>query len=601
MPAPPSHPSAAIQAILRPLDLALHKVEVELHLPPEAVAGGAVAALPAWTPGSYLVRDYARFLDRVQLRDAKGRLVPIEKLDKQRWRIPVLKAGGSLTYRLYCNDLTVRTNHVDASHAHLVGSASFFYLEGQQDRPFEVRFEGWPKDWQVATGLPARQGLHRAKDHDELVDSPIELGLFRLHDWTCRETRFELAITGEHCGNEQRIVDGTQRIVEVCGQIFGGFPFERYVFLLNFSPGARGGLEHRDSTSLLADPFVLDKPEGYYDLFTLIAHEFFHAWNVKRLRASELGPFDYSRENPTKLLWFHEGFTSFVQYGLVMQAGVVPWAWVARKLAATWTDNTTRQGRHEQSLEESSFDAWIRFYKPNEFSVNSTISYYEKGSLAAWMMDAKLRLATGGQSGVNDYFKLLWAEIGDGHLTDADLRAAYRRLTGEDPEPFWRQYIAGVAELDASVIEKAYGLKLVRLAPWDILSPEEARDPETVARTRGYSGLTFAGESTSVLNVVPDSPAAKAGLAYNQEILAVNGWRTATATEVIRRFGDRRIGDSVEVLAVDRGRVKHCRVIVEENPQRVTRILFQPRTSPEQRAAFKHWTTESLPVAKVRA
>lgn len=597
---PKNGPSVPIRFIVRPLDLPLHEVEVEMHLPPEATARGTVVALPAWTPGSYLVRDYARFLDRVSLKDDRGRNRAVEKLDKQRWRLPALPKGGVLTYRLYCNDLTVRTNHVDSAHAHFVGSASFLYLEGQQDRSTEVRFEGWPQGWKVATGLAAKRGTYLAKDHDELVDSPFELGTFRKHEWTCGKVAFEFAITGDHCGDERRIVEGTRRIVDVCGRLFDGFPFERYAFLLTFSPGARGGLEHRDSTSLLADPFTLDKSEGYYELFTLIAHEFFHAWNVKRLRASELGPFDYAKENPTKLLWFHEGFTSFLQYGLVMKADAAPWSWVARKLAATWTDNTTRQGRHEQSLEESSFDAWIRFYKPTEFSTNSTVSYYEKGSLVAWMMDARIRLASGGRKGVEDYFRLLWERFGDGHVTDADLREAFRELTGDDPAPFWDRYISGVAEIDGTVIERAYGLKLVKIAPWEVLPEEEASDPGLAARARVYSGLAFLGENPTIANVVPGSPAAKAGLAYGQEVLSVNGWRTLTAGDVARRIADVRVGESAEILAVDRGRVKRCLLLVEENPQRSTRIVPLPKSVTEQRAAFKDWTGQSLPLPKGR-
>ena len=236
-----------------------------MHLPGEALTAGAMAVLPVWTPGSYLVRDYARFLDRLILKDADGEPVPVEKVGTHRWRIPPRRTGCVLTYRLFCNDLTVRTNHVDAAHAHLVGAASFLYLEGQQDRPFRIQFQGWPGTWRVATGLPEEGGVYQARNHDELVDSPFELGTFRLHRWQCTGSAFELAITGEHCGDESRLLEGTQRIVEVCARLFGGFPFPRYVFLLTFSPGARGGLEHRDSTSLLADPFAFDKPEGYYE------------------------------------------------------------------------------------------------------------------------------------------------------------------------------------------------------------------------------------------------------------------------------------------------------------------------------------------------
>jgi predicted metalloprotease with PDZ domain len=590
----------AIQAVVRPLDLPLHEIAVELQLPAGSLVNGAVAALPAWTPGSYLVRDYARFLDRVVLLDAQGESLPVEKLDKQRWRLPACETGCTLTYRLYCNDLTVRTNHADTAHAHLVGSASFLYLEDQRDRPYEIRFQDWPTAWKVATGLPMVRGHFRAQDHDQLVDSPFELGAFRLHGWECGKARFELAVTGDHCGDEARILDGTKRIVDVCGRMFGGFPFARYVFLLTFSPGARGGLEHRDSTSLLADPFALDKPEGYFELFTLIAHEFFHAWNVKRLRASELGPFDYSKENPTKLLWFHEGFTSFLQYELVLRSGNAPWSWVARKLAQAWTDNTTRQGRFEQSLEESSFDAWIRYYKPTEFSTNSTVSYYDKGAMVAWLMDARIRLATGGKQGARALFQRLWNTFGDGAITDADLREAYQALCGEDPGPFWRDYIGGVQELDPVPIQQAYGLRLTRLAPWEALSAEELEDADTVGRARIFSGLTFSGESPAILNVVPGSPAAEAGLAYSQEILAVNGWRTTTASEITRRISDQKVGESVEILATDRGRVRRYGFTLQENPQKLTRIVPESRTSPTQREAFKDWTGRALPLVKGR-
>ncbi|HWQ07955.1 MAG TPA: PDZ domain-containing protein, partial [Holophaga sp.] len=415
-----------------------------------------------------------------------------------------------------------------------------------------------------------------------------------------RNARFELAITGDHCGDEGRILEGTRRIVETCGRMFPGFPFDRYVFLLTFSPGARGGLEHRDSTSLLADAFSLAKPEGYYELFTLIAHEFFHAWNVKRLRAAELGPFDYGRENPTKLLWFHEGFTNFIQYGLVMKSGTAPWPWVARKLAQAWTDNTTRSGRFEQSLEESSFDAWIRFYKPTEFSTNSTVSYYDKGSLVAWLMDARIRLASEGRLGVEDYVRGLWDRFGDGPIMDDDLREAFRSMTGEDPAPFWNDYIGGVKELDAGPVERAYGIKLARLAPWEALSADDLADPEAIARAQVYAGWTLAADAPTIQNIIPGSPAAEAGLAYQQEILAVNGWRTATAAEVAHRIGDGKVGDAVEVLATDRGRVKRYAFALKESPLRITRITPSLKPAPAQREAFRAWTGQPLPAGKRR-
>jgi predicted metalloprotease with PDZ domain len=586
-----------IRVTLRPLDPSQHEIQVTLALPAEAVAQGAVLMLPAWTPGSYLIRDYARFLDRLTAVDARGLPLAVEKLDKQRWRLPATGGAVTVSYRLFCNELTVRTNHVDADSAHLVGAATFLYLDEPGPRPFLVAFTGWPEGWRVATALPEQDGGYLAADHDTLVDSPFELGSFRMHRFNHLGCEFRFAITGDHPGDESRILEGTRALVAACAEIFQGLPCARYLFLLTFSPGQRGGLEHRDCTSLLADPQQMEKAEGYWDLFLLIAHEFFHVWNVKRMRDPALGPFDYQRETMTRLLWFHEGFTSFMQYSIVLRAGVAPWSWVSKRLAGSWTDNTTRAGRHEQSLEQASFDTWIRHYKPTEFSPNSTVSYYDKGSMVAWMMDADLRLASDGEHGLDHLFAELWRRCGDGPVTDGDLRAAYLELAGRDPEPFWSRFIQGTAELDPAPIALAYGLRFTAKAPWQMLGNAEAIDPDAVRRARVYAGLAFSGDAPGLANVIPGSPAARAGLSYGMTILAVNGWRTLTALEVQRRLGDRAPGDQVEILAVDRGRVRSRVLTLTEHPHRTVQITAEPTASALQREAFSAWTGQAFPTA----
>lgn len=591
---------APIKAALRPLDLAQHELEVELALPPELTAAGCVLTLPAWTPGSYLVRDYARLLDRFEASDWRGRPVAVAKVDKQSWRLPPLAKGGKVRYRLFCNDLTVRTNHVDAGHAQIVGAATFLHAERETDRPFEVRFEGFPPGWKVATALPKRDGAFLAPGFDALVDSPFELGAFRLHRFATGGARFEIAMTGDHAGDEDRIVEATRRIVEACGAIFGGFPFRRYLFQLTFAPGGRGGLEHRDSTLLLHDPHSLSAPSGYHDLYTLIAHEFFHVWNVKRIRDRRLGPFDYGRENPTRMLWFHEGLTSFVQHLIVLRAGVVPWSAVARSLAATWTEYVNRPGRKEQSLEEASFDAWIRQYKPNEFSANSTVGYYDKGSLVGWMMDARIRLASKGRRGIEDFFRLLWERHGDAGIEDADLRRAYEELSGEAAAPFWNAFISGRVELDASPIERAYGLRFEARSPWETLPPGEAEDPFFSGRAKVWAGLVLHKDKATVSSVVPGGPAWDAGLSYGAEILAVGGWRTTTSRQAQERIQDHAVGAEVEVLAESQGRVRSHRLTLALNPERSFRIGFDPAAGPRQRAAFAAWTGLVFPAPRKR-
>jgi len=577
---------APIRATVRPLDLAQHLFEVELALPAEAVREGAVAALPAWTPGSYLVRDYARFVDRVRLVTGP-RETRLEKVGKQTWRLPPAPHGLVLRYRVYGNELTVRTNHVDASHAQLIPAATFFYLEGQLQRPVEVRFEDFPAAWKVASALPRKQGAYRAADYDTLVDSPFELGAFRSRSFRTGGTTFQLAFTGPHNGDEGRIVEATRKIVEAEGALFGGFPFRRYLFLFTFAPRVRGGLEHRDCTSLIADSGAFDKPEGYYALYQLVAHEFFHAWNVKRLRDPVLGPFDYSRENPTKLLWFHEGLTSYMEHVLVLRAGVVPWSHTARELARGWSEQTQRPGRLEQSLEESSFDAWIRLYKPHEFSPNSSVSYYEKGELVGWLMDASLRAGSRGKAGLPDLFALLWTRHGEGGVTDAAIRQAYAELSGKAPEAFWDAWISGRAELDATVLHQAFGLTLEARAPWENLTPQEQHDPAALRRAQAWTGLVLASNGPTVQNVLPGSPAAEAGLSFGMELLAVNGWRTATAAEALRWLAQPGPGGLVTVLVSERGRVSEVTFPVGLSPERVHRLVGEPRAGLAQRAAFQ--------------
>jgi predicted metalloprotease with PDZ domain len=588
-----------VRAVLRPLDLAQHLFEVDLTFPAEAVAQDAVAAMAAWTPGSYLVRDYARFVDRVRLVDGRKEM-PLEKLDKQRWQLPAAQCDLRVRYRVYGNDLTVRTNHVDATHAQLIPAATFLYLEGQLQRPVEVRFEGFPASWQVASALPRPQDAYVASDFDTLVDAPFELGTFRTRSFKCGGTVFELAFTGAHNGDEGRIAEATRKIVKAAGAIFGGFPFKRYLFLLTFAPGLRGGLEHKDCTSLISDSHAFDKAEGYHSLYQLVAHEFFHAWNVKRLHDPVLGPFDYSRENPTKLLWFHEGLTSYMEHVLVLRAGVVPWSHTSRELARCWSEQVQRPGRLEQSLEESSWDTWIRLYKPHEFSPNSSVSYYDKGEVVAWLMDAVIREGSRGKAGLTELFVLLWTRHGERGLTDGDVRRAFQELSGKDSASFWNAYISGRDELDAAPLRRALGLLLEEDAPWESLSTDDSEDPAALRRAHAWTGLVLAAHGPTVKNVIPGSPAAQAGLSFGMEVLAVDGWHTTTAAEVQRGLAQPGPGGKATVLVADRGRVFEVTVSIAENPERTHRLVADPKAGPAQRAAFEATYGQPFPAMAVK-
>ncbi|MDE3246693.1 MAG: M61 family metallopeptidase, partial [Acidobacteriota bacterium] len=327
------------------------------------------------------------------------------------------------------------------------------------------------------------------------------------------------------------------------------------------------------------------------------SHEFFHAWNVKRLHDPALGPFDYRGENYTRLLWFHEGLTDYVDNLIAMKAGVIPWSTAAREWAKRWTEFAERPGRLEQSLEEASFDAWIRFYKPSEFTPNSTVDYYEAGALVGLMLDAQLRLGSQGAKGVEDLFALLWQRHGEKGLTDADIRKAYRDLSGLDPEPFWDAHIRRCGPLDPAPIEAAFGLKFEAKAPWETLPPEDLKDATLARFARSFVGLEFGSspDAPTIKNVLPGSPAFEAGLSYGQEILAVDGWRTTLGTEVQQRIAGIPVNQRIEFTVADRGRVKTVAVPVVENPRRSYQILPDPKATEAQKALFSAWTGQPFP------
>jgi len=452
----------------------------------------------------------------------------------------------------------------------------------------------------VASALPSKQGSYFARDFDTLVDSPFELGTFRSRNFTNGGTHFELIFTGAHNGDEARITAATAQIVEAAGAIFGGFPFKRYLFLFTFTPRLRGGLEHKDCTSLISDSHAFDKPEGYYALYQLVAHEFFHAWNVKRLHDAVLGPFDYGRENPTKMLWFHEGLTSYMEHLIVVRAGVVPWSHTSRELARCWSEQVQRPGRLEQSLEESSWDAWIRLYKSHEFSPNSSVSYYDKGEMVAWLMDAALREGSRGKAGLAELFALLWARHGERGLADGDVRSAFEELAGKEAAPFWEAYISGRAELDGGLLRRAFGLSMEARTPWEGLTADEQQDPAAMKRARAWTGLVFPANGPTVQNVIPGSPAAEVGLSFGMEILAVDDWRTSTAAEVQRALAHPGPGGTAVVLASDRGRIFQVLLPVVESPERTHRLTADASTDAMQRAAFLASYGQPHPAATVK-
>lgn len=516
--------------------------EVELRIP---AAGAPIeAVMPVWTPGSYLVREFARNVQDLTAHDASGQRLACRKSAKHTWRIEGAGAGPVvIRYRVYANELTVRTSHLDASHGYVNGASVFLFVRGMEDEPIRLRVNA-PEGWRTATSLRETEaGEFLAADYDELVDSPLEIGPHRTIAWAQEDRPHRFVIWGRGAIDDARLEADTRRIISVCSEMFGGLPYDSFLFLLHLVPEGGGGLEHRASTSLQFPAAALE--DNHEGLLALVAHEFFHVWLGKRIRPEPLGPFDYTAENYSRQLWVVEGFTTYYTDLILVRAGLITPERYLERLADSIARLWSTPGRRHQTLEESSFDSWIRFYRPDAHTPNSQVSYYHKGSLVALAFDMEIRRASGGRRSLDDVMRLLWSrfgepdrgmpEVGPGGIQDviSDVYAGDggdREAATREVERLFDAYVSGLEEIDFDSHLSAVGLRTERVVT------------ETMGRSGGGSGgrraksglahdvwpgmrLREEGGRIRVAHVLEGMPAADAGVNAGDEILAVNGAR----------------------------------------------------------------------------
>src|SRR6266851_3602899 len=400
-------------------------------------AASMEARLPVWTPGSYLVREHQRHVDGLRAVDQDGRPLPVEKVDKHTWRVASAGARRArVTYRLGCFELTVRTNHVDPTHAFLNPAAACAFFVGREGEPCAVRTEA-PAEWQTWVALPQRGGAFHAEDYDELADSPFEMGPLTshaLHSFAVQGVPHELVVWGRGDFDGRRVVPDVAKIGEALAAVFGGLPFkDRYLLLVHLNDKGRGGLEHRRSAALLVPRFAFVQKSAYEDFLLLVAHEYFHLWNVKRVRPAAFTPYDWTRENHTRLLWAMEGLTSTYEVLALRRAGLI----TPQRFLEIWGERlTTLQrtpGRLRTPLAQASYDAWIKHYRPDESTANTTVSYYLKGSVVGFLLDLELRRRSGGARSLDDLVRVLLQKHGlpPGLPEDGVEKAAIELLGGE--------------------------------------------------------------------------------------------------------------------------------------------------------------------------
>jgi len=492
--------------------------------------------LPVWTPGSYLIREHQRHVDGLSACDDSGRELPVEKVDKQTWRI---RTDGvrrvRVSYRLGCFELTVRTNHVDPTHAFLNPSASCAYVVGREGQPCTVRTE-LPPGWQTWVALPSNDGLYQAEDYDELADSPFEMGPESSHavqSFTAQGVPHQLVVWGRGDFDARRAVPDMAKIVDALAGIFRGLPFrDRYLFILHLNDKGRGGLEHRRSCALLVPRFAFVQKAAYEDFLQLVAHEYFHLWNVKRIRPQAFTPYDWTRENHTRLLWAMEGLTSFYEVVALRRAGLI----TPERFVAIWAERITAlwrtPGRLRTPLAQASYDSWIKHYRPDESTANTTVSYYLKGSVVGFLLDLEIRRRTSSARSLDDVMRRLFERYGRAPgLPEDGVEKTASEVAGEDLRPWFDRAIRSAQELDVEGALAGVGLQAIFRpfsGPEDKGSaaaqlPESAESP---ARAHLGALLREKGPSLEVAGVLEGSPAQEAGIAAGDDIVAIDGFRS---------------------------------------------------------------------------
>lgn len=548
----------------------------------DALAGPYVdLVLPSWTPGSYMIREYARHVQGFVAHSAAGPL-PWRKLAKDCWRVETGEATSvTVSYQVYANDLTVRTSHLDGTHGYFNGASVFMYVVGREAEPLRLRVEP-PAGWQVTTGLTPAGSAHEflAADYDELVDCPVECGTHRLLSFTVDGIVHQIAIWGQGNLDEERLVADTQRIVAVQRDFFGGLPYRHYSFILHLVDGRGGGLEHRNSVTNQVDRWTFRPERAYERYLALTSHELFHVWNVKRLRPAPLGPFDYRHENYSRLLWLMEGGTSYYDELLLVRAGLMQPGRYLERLAEEIVLLQSQPGRLLQSLEQSSFDAWIKLYRPDENSANSSISYYLKGSLVCLLLDMEIRARSDGAYSLDDLLRRLYAAYplsGPGIPEEGAVLAAVEELTGDQQggfRDFFARYVSGVAELDYARALAVVGLepRWERRGPWAWL---------------GLS-LKQQGERTLVSAVRADGPAYTAGVYAEDELLALDGWRV-DEKRLTARLEERTPGATVRLTLFRGEALVEVPVTLGEAPPDHLELVPLSEPSAAQQQAYRNW------------
>jgi len=536
--------------------------------------------MPVWAPGSYLVREFARNVEGVAATNAKNESLFCEKINKNTWRV---KAGKNtevvFQYRVYAFELTVRTSFIDDAHAYLNGSSIFMYAKGLKEAPIQLKITpntNWKKISCSLDKSNTNPFELTAPNYDMLADAPIEIGNQDIIAFEVLGIPHEVAMVGQGNYDSEKIKKDFTKIIEEAKSIFGTHPCKNYVFIVHNVNAGGGGLEHLNSTTLQMQRNAYAAEATYNGFLSLVAHEYFHLWNVKRLRPIALGPFNYDEENYTRMLWVAEGFTAFYDNWIVRRTKHLTAEKYLEVIANEFTALANLPGAKVQSLSESSFDAWIKFYRRNENSGNNQVSYYDKGSVIALMLNLTIIKNSNGTQSIDDVMKYMYAKCEDGKAagyTDEEFKSALEKYAGQNLDSFYADYIDGLKPIDFTAIAATAGLKIT-----DLNSGKNAI----------YLGINTSNVSgklmvTAISNV---SAAYAAGLNVNDEIIAIDNYRT---DDITKATANKKPGEAIALLVARDGLIKKVSFVLTKNANVKYKLEKLTEQTPAQEIIFKAW------------
>ncbi len=536
--------------------------------------------MPVWAPGSYLVREFAKNVEGFTATDGAGKTLRSEKIDKNTWRVYSNRASEvKVNYKVYAYELTVRTSYLDASHGYVNGTSIFMYPEGYEKQRGTLVVKPHQDFTKVSTGLKETgKFTYTFPDYDVLADSPLEIGNQDIYTFEAGGVPHEVAMYGYGNYNPERLMADMKRVAEETIKLMGGLPeMEKYVFIVHNLQRGGGGLEHLNSTTLQTSRFNYGSDSGYTGFMSLVAHEYFHLWNVKRLRPAPLGPFNYNEENYTTLLWFSEGLTSYYDDLIVRRAGLMPEQRYLDVVGGSISSVENTPGNKVQPVSESGFDAWIKYYRQNENSSNAEVSYYTKGGVIGHLLNMEILEATKGQKSLDDVMRYMYdryyKKLNRG-FTEQEVKAAIEHVSGRNMDAFFRDYINGTKSPDYSTYFDAAGLKVVN-------------QNEGVTTGSWGANTSLNDGRVTVTSVSRGSSAYEAGLNVKDEIIAVNGFRIGN--DLDRYVNGLQPGEEVEVLIAREGLLEVLQVKIL--PDTKVKYKLQRITNPSetQQKIYSKW------------